>query len=310
MSIFETSEWETEWETGETGEWETGEWETGELGEVLGESYESQHFLGGLLGSVLGGEMESPLGEIAEAELATELLEITSEAELEQFLGKLIKGVGKKVGGFVRGPVGKALGGALKGIAKKALPVVGGALGSMVAPGIGTALGSKLGSFASGLFEVELEGLNEQEAEFEVARRFVRLAGSAAKNAALAPPGAPPRAVAKAAVLTAARRHAPGLVRGTPYQRRPRPPGMGRPGAGRPRPSAGRPAPRPYRPAGAPSYSGYGPAAPSWGPGYGADGAYDDAGDGYADGYGFGPAGGGASGRWVRRNGSIVLLGV
>lgn len=305
MSIFET-EWETgetgEWETGEweTGEWETGEWETGQLGEVLGEAFESQQFLGGLLGSVLGGEMESPLGEIAETELASELLEITSEAELEQFLGKLIKGVGKKVGGLVKGPVGKALGGALKGIAKKALPVVGGALGSMVAPGIGTALGSKLGSFASGLFEVELEGLNEQEAEFEVARRFVRLASSAAKNAALAPPSAPPRAVAKAAIVTAARRHAPGLVRGTPYQRRTRPPAGTRMGGGpRPRPSRGR---RPYR---APAYgaSGYGPGPVS----YGTEGGYEPWDDGYDDGFG---QSGGASGRWVRRGGSIVLHGV
>jgi len=41
---------------------------------------------------------------------ASELLEISSEEELEQFLGGLIK----KVGGFVRGPVGQALGGVLK----------------------------------------------------------------------------------------------------------------------------------------------------------------------------------------------------
>lgn len=303
MSIFET-----EWETGETGEWEAGEWETGEwetgeweMGELLGESYETDRFLGGLL----GGEMESPLGEIAEAELAAELLEITSEAELEQFLGKLIKGVGKKVGGFIKSPVGRALGGALKGIAKKALPVVGGALGSMVAPGIGTALGSKLGSFASGLFELELEGLNEQEAEFEVARRFVRLAGSAAKNAALAPPGAPPRAVAKAAVVTAARRHAPGLVRGTPYQGRPRA-AAGRP-TGRPRPAGGRPRRRGPRPAGG-SY-GFGPpisAGSSYGAGDG--GSYDG---GVSDAYGFdGPSAGAASGRWVRRPDGVLLLGV
>jgi hypothetical protein len=103
----------------------------------------------------------------------------------------------------------------LKNVAKKALPVVGGALGSMVAPGIGTALGSKLGSMAGGLFEVELEAMPAEAAEFEVARRYVNLAASAARNAALASPrqGISPPTVARAAVASAARAYAPGVYR-------------------------------------------------------------------------------------------------
>src|SRR5207237_548278 len=94
-------------------------------------------------------------------------------------------------------PIGKALGGVLKSVAKKALPVVGGALGSMVAPGIGTALGSKLGSMASGLFEVELEAMPAEAAEFEVARRLVNMAASAAQHAAVDTAGTrPPTGVA------------------------------------------------------------------------------------------------------------------
>ena len=102
----------------------------------------------------------------------------------------------------------------LKSVAKKALPVVGGALGSMVAPGIGTALGSKLGSMASGLFEVELEGMPAEAAEFEVARRYVNLAAGAARAAALARPQrpVPAPALARAAVATAARAYAPGVL--------------------------------------------------------------------------------------------------
>lgn len=162
-----------------------------------------------------GGELaqESPLHEVQEMELAQELLEIQSEQELEQFLGNIFKSVGRAVGGIVRSPVGRALGGILKNVAKRALPVVGGALGSMVAPGIGTALGSKLGSMASNLFELELEGLDREQAEFEVARRYVQLAATAAQNAALAPPNVPPRVVAQQAVAQAAQRYAPGLVR-------------------------------------------------------------------------------------------------
>lgn len=293
MSIFETSY-----------EYQPGEWESGPA-ELLGESFEaeSEQFLGGLLGSVLGGELESPINETLEMELAAELLEITNEAELEEFLGKVFKTVARGVGNFAKSGAGRALGGVLKKVAKTALPMVGGALGSMVAPGIGTAIGSRLGSMAGGLFELELEGLNEQEAEMEVARRYVRLASSATKNALQAPRTAPPRAVAKAAVVTAARRHAPGLLRGTPYQvprgaRGRRPVGPGGRGPARRRP---RPAP----------YGGY------VGGGYGVyttPGEPIDGGDGDDAGWdGDVPAGSGGyrtqSGRWIRRGRKIVILG-
>jgi uncharacterized protein (DUF697 family) len=211
-------EFETETEFGETGEFgevgefgetEFGETEFGEVGEYgheTGEFQESQEM-----------EAESPLNEMQEVELATELLEITNEQELEQFLGGLIKGVG----GFMKSGAGRALGGILKSVAKKALPVVGGALGSFVAPGVGTAIGSKLGSMASNLFEVELEGVDREQAEFEVARRYVRFATAAARNASMAPTSLPPQVIANRAVAAAARRYAPGLVRGGRGRRRP-----------------------------------------------------------------------------------------
>jgi uncharacterized protein (DUF697 family) len=156
---------------------------------------------------------ELPLTEMQETELATELLELAGEDELEQFLGKVFKTVARNVGGFVRSPVGKALGGVLKQVARKALPIAGGALGSMIMPGVGTALGSKLGSMASNLFELELEGMPQEQAEFEVARRYVRLAALAARNAALAPRTVPPQTVARTALLNSARIAAPGLAR-------------------------------------------------------------------------------------------------
>src|SRR5579871_6330860 len=108
----------------EFGEFESGEFEGGEFeGEFEGEGEsEGEQFLGDVLGSVLGGEMESPLSESEEIELASELLELGSEQELEQFLGNLFKGVSRAVGGFIKSPIGKALGGVLKNVAKKALP--------------------------------------------------------------------------------------------------------------------------------------------------------------------------------------------
>ncbi len=153
------------------------------------------------------GDQESPFSEGEEMELASQLLEISDEAELDQFLG----GVFRKIGRGIK-RVASPLGGMLKGVIKKALPIAGGALGSMVAPGIGTAIGSKLASSAGSMFGLELEGLSQEDQEFEVARRVVRLAGSAAQNAAAASPSVPPVNAAKTAVIEAAKRHAPGLI--------------------------------------------------------------------------------------------------
>jgi uncharacterized protein (DUF697 family) len=159
---------------------------------------------------------EGPLSEQQELELTAELLEITSEEELDRFLGKLISSVGRAVGGVIRSPIGKALGGVLKSVAKRYLPVVGGALGSMVAPGVGTALGASLGSMAGRAFGMELEGLSAEDQEFEVARQYVRFASAAAQHAAMAPPNSPPQAVVQRAVNSAAQQFAPGLMN-VPY---------------------------------------------------------------------------------------------
>jgi len=159
------------------------------------------------------GESDSPFSEAEEMELAAELLGVTTEAELDQFLGSLLKKAGRAVGSFVRSPIGRQLGGMLKGLAKKALPVAGRALGSYFGGPAGGQIGAKLATGAGKLFGLELEGMSVEEQEFEVAKGFVRLAGSAAQNAALAPPSASPQAAAQAAISSAAQQHAPGLLR-------------------------------------------------------------------------------------------------
>lgn len=216
------------------------------------------------------------LNESLEMELAHELLEITSEAELEQFLGKLVSSVGKAASGFIKSPIGKALGGVLKNVAKTALPVVGSALGSFVAPGIGTAIGGKLGSMASNLLEVgELEMMSEAEAEFEAAHRYVRWARGTTRNAMRAPWGTPPSAAVRAAAVSSARRYAPALLASRQGWR----------------------ARRPYRP----SYSRGLHFADQWAGGAAAD---DDA-------WNASPFDAGeASGRWVRRGSRVVLFDV
>jgi hypothetical protein len=166
-------------------------------------AFESESFEFGGAG---GGELGSLLSEAEEVELAMELMAVSSEAEMEQFLGKVFGKVWKGIK-----KVAKPLGGVLKSVAKKALPFVGSALGSFIPiPGVGTALGGALGSAVSKALEVEYGELEAEEAEFEVARRFVRIAASAAQNAGAAPPTANPTMVANQAVLNAARQHLPG----------------------------------------------------------------------------------------------------
>ena len=156
-------------------------------------------------------EME---GEAMEMELATELLNVSNEQELEQFLGKMFKNVARGVSNFAKSGIGKTLIGGLKTIAKKALPIAGGALGNLLVPGLGGMIGSKLGGMASNLFELEMEGMSNEDREFEVARAYVRFATDAARRASrAASSGAPASAIVTNALKQAAFNHAPGLLR-------------------------------------------------------------------------------------------------
>jgi hypothetical protein len=160
-----------------------GEYET-DVGELESDEFEFEMSDE----SEFESEVESPLEEVEEMELASELLAVSSEQELDQFLGKIFKKIGKGIK-----KIAKPLGGMLKGIAKKALPFVGGALGSFIPiPGVGTAVGSGLGSAASKLLEVDLEGMAPEDQELELARRFVRLASRAASKAASVPANVDP----------------------------------------------------------------------------------------------------------------------
>lgn len=178
---------------------ETGEGE----GEFLGETLELAE----------EGEV-GELNELNELELASSFLEVSSEQELEQFLGDLIRRAAQTAGRAVRSDTGQALGGILKNAARQALPVVGRALGNWVSPGAGGDIGARLAVGGGKAFGLELEGLSNEDREFEIARRFVRFADAAARQAVVAPPGAPARAVASRAAAAAARQYAPGLVPG------------------------------------------------------------------------------------------------
>jgi hypothetical protein len=239
--------------------------------------------------------------EESELEAAGELLSVSSEAELDHFLGGLIRKVAKKVGTQVNGRLGNVLGGTLKSLARKALPMVatamGGPVGGLVASGgLDTALKA---------FGLELEGLSQEDQELELARRFVRLAKGAVRRVVRQPPSRNPRNQVVPAVRWAMKRFAPGLL-----------------GA----PAGYRRAYAPYR-GGYPSYQVAYPAhvtapvCPACGtppvdappPDEGnADAALTSdstAGDPSGTSTEYEIYGGGQSGRWYRRGGKIILVG-
>jgi hypothetical protein len=163
------------------------------------------------------------LGEAEVMELAGELLEVTNEAELDLFLGNLIRNAGRAIGQVVKSPIGQAIGGVLKSAAKKALPLAGGAFGGLVGGPLGVKIGSGLASAAGNALGLEAE-MEAEDREFEGAKNFVRLAGDAVNKVLTAPASGDPAAAAKAAVTEAAGRFAPGLLsRATAHHRHHRP---------------------------------------------------------------------------------------
>ena len=164
--------------------------ESGETAGRDGAELEREDFLG-ILGSLLKGETggageithEAGLGELTELELASELLEVRDEAELDRFLGALMSRAAGAASDLARSPTGQALGGILKQATKKALPVVGRGLGGWLSPDWAEP-GARVGKAAGTLLGLELEGLSGEDREFEIARRSC---------ASSTPPAAGPR---------------------------------------------------------------------------------------------------------------------
>ena len=162
-----------------------------------------------------GARRESAvLSEADEMDLAAELLSTSDEQELDQFLGKLVGQAGQAAGQPVKGKVGSKLGNFLKGALKNVLPAVAGIAGTVVGGPAGGAIAGKLASAAGKAFGLELEGLSPEDQEFETARRFVRFAAEAARHAGrMNGAGDDPQRTAKKAVVAAAEKFAPGLLR-------------------------------------------------------------------------------------------------
>lgn len=174
------------------------------------QGFASEHFEYAPQGMM--GESGGVFSEEQEMELAQELLEVANEAELDMFLGNLIKRAGSAIGSAIRSPVGQAIGGMLKGVAKKALPLAGTAIGTYFGGPLGAKIGGSLAGLASNALGLEYESMEQEEREFEGARQFVRMAGDVVNQTACSSPQTDPRAAAQAATLAAVKQHAPGLL--------------------------------------------------------------------------------------------------
>lgn len=159
-----------------------------------------------------GGGQRGVFSEAEEMELANELLSVSNEAELEQFLGDFLSKAASVAGQVLKSPIGQAVGGVLKGVAKKALPLAGGAVGGYFGGPLGAQIGSGLASAAGNALGLEAEAMTGEDREFEGARQFVRLAADTVNRAASARGAGDVRALAQAAATASARQFAPGLL--------------------------------------------------------------------------------------------------
>ncbi|NHU43011.1 hypothetical protein [Rhodococcus sp. A14] len=199
---------------------ETGQFETDGQREELG-SYGQQEETGSYgqqeeTGTYGEGLYEESVTEETtnESTLATELLEITSDEELDRFLGNLVSSAVSAAKNFANSDAGRAVGSVLKTAAKQVLPQIGQAVGDYIAPGSGGAWGQSAGKWLGSKLELglDVEGLSPEDRQFETARAFVRFAGNTARTAAQAPRSIPPKVAANRAALVAAQRHLPGLI--------------------------------------------------------------------------------------------------
>jgi hypothetical protein len=151
-----------------------------------------EQFLHRILLNVLGKEAEADeaaLSPTQESQFTSQLMEASDEQELARILSGIINTVGRAVQGVrgaVNSPQGRALIEAVAPVAQAAMAGEGG----------------------PPLVAGETGELDQEQDQFEVARRVVQLASAAARDVATAPPDAPPQLVGELSTIRAARHFA------------------------------------------------------------------------------------------------------
>jgi hypothetical protein len=144
-------------------------------------------------GELPGGTFDRPFSEAELDELATQLLEVRDEAELDQFIPAILGAATKVLPFLAKSPVGKVLTGILKDAVISGVPALGGLFKSRSrGPQIGSDVGAAIRS------ELDWEGVPADGRDIEAARKIIAIGGGAARELAQQPPNAPPQAVTDA----------------------------------------------------------------------------------------------------------------
>lgn len=120
--------------------------------------------------------------ESQELNLASGMLEVVNEAELDHFLDDVIREAGVAIGSDVGPSDARAIGHVLKKAIHQILPPAGIDKDAIAGGSVGAQLGGGL-SAAGPMLGLELEGLSPEDGEFEAARQFLRFAGQTVKQA-------------------------------------------------------------------------------------------------------------------------------
>jgi hypothetical protein len=167
-------------------------------------------------GELPGGTFDRPFSEAELDELATGLLQVRDEAELDQFIPAILGAATKVLPFLAKSPVGKALTGILKDAVISGVPALSGLFASRSrAPQVGSQVGTAIRS------ELDWEGVPADSHDIEAAKKIIAIGGSAARELAQQPPNAPPQAVVDA-VQNAAQQQ--GVPANPPPQDAPAPP--------------------------------------------------------------------------------------
>jgi hypothetical protein len=121
-----------------------------------------------------------------EIELASELLDVTSEGELQGYLHRLVTELASAEGVGLPAGRARALVDGLTRTAVQTLPTLSFALGSGGQSAVGA--GRSAAATAARVYGLELEGLSSEDRDYEIARQFVRLAQAATNPLAQAAP--------------------------------------------------------------------------------------------------------------------------
>jgi hypothetical protein len=172
------------------------------------EQYEDE----GVFGESGIGEIGSELTETQELALAGELLEVSSEDELEEFLGDLWDRTKAAAGQFYNSDAVQSSLPTLKAVGRKVLPIAAGKLADYAWAGSGDIVKAGAEGLADQWLKEELEGMSAEDRELALARRYIRFAHDALERAARTPQRVPSRVAGQIAVTDAARTNLPGLV--------------------------------------------------------------------------------------------------